>query len=161
ELHRTLELDAALAEETCQRAVDDSGADLTLDVVADDRQVCLLEAVAPVLLAANEDRDAVDEATASLQHLLDIPLGGCLAADGQVVDNDVGAGVLEDVDDVGGRARSLGDDLREVLAEAVMGHASDDLDARRRDLGELIGVVGAGEDCLAQVLADLRYVDVD
>ena len=52
-----------------------------------------LEALAPVLLAADEDRDAVDEAAAGLKNLLDVPLGGRLAADRQVVDHDIGAGI--------------------------------------------------------------------
>ncbi len=91
----------------------------------------LLEALAPVVLAADEDRDAVDEAAARLQDLLDVPLGRRLAADRQVVDDDVGAGVFEQLDDVGGRAGGLGDDLREVLAQAVMRHAARDLHAVR------------------------------
>jgi hypothetical protein len=38
ELRRALQLDAAVAEQAGQRAVDDRRADLGLDVVADDRQ---------------------------------------------------------------------------------------------------------------------------
>ena len=71
-------------------------------------------------------------------------------------------GVLEDLDDVGGRAGGLGDLLLEVLAEAVVGHAALDLDAEVRDLvGELDRVVLAGEDRLGEVLADLVGVDVE
>ena len=61
ELRRALQLDAAVAEQAGERAVDDRRADLGLDVVADDRQPGLLEAVVPVVLAGDEDRDAVDE----------------------------------------------------------------------------------------------------
>jgi hypothetical protein len=54
----------------------DRGADLALDVVADDRQAGLRRSALPVLLAGDEDRDAVDERAAGLEDLLDVPLGG-------------------------------------------------------------------------------------
>jgi hypothetical protein len=44
--------------------VADRRADLALDVVTDDRQAGLGEAALPVRLAADEDRDRVDEADA-------------------------------------------------------------------------------------------------
>ena len=91
-----------------------------------------LEALVPVVLAGDEHRDAVDEAAAGLEHLLDVPLGRLLGADRQVGDDDVGLRLLEDPDDVGGLARRLGDLLLQVLAEAVVGHAALDLDARAR-----------------------------
>ncbi len=57
----------------------------------------LFEALVPVVLARDEHRDAVDEAAAGLEHLLDVPLGRLLGADGQVGDDDVGVRVLEDL----------------------------------------------------------------
>ncbi len=156
-----LELHAALVEEARQRAVHDRRADLRLDVVADDRQPGLLEAVVPVVLARDEDGDAVDEAAAGLEHLLDVPLGRLLGADRQVGDDDVGLRVLEDLDDVGRLARRLRDLLREVLAEAVVRHAAVDRHVEVRDVGELDRVVLAGPDRLGEVLADLLLVDVE
>ena len=82
--------DAALVEEAGELAVDDRRADLRLDVVADDRQPGLLEALVPVVLAGDEHRQAVDEADAGLERLLDVPLGRLLGADRQVADEDVG-----------------------------------------------------------------------
>ncbi len=161
QLHRALEPHAALAEEPRQRAVNDRRADLTLDVVADDRQPLRLEALAPVLLAPNEDGDAVDEAAAGLQHLLDVPLSCRLTADGQIVDDHVGASVAQDVDDVGGGPWRLGDDLREILAQAVMGHAAHHGHLLDGNGSEFVRVVRAREDRLAEVLADLLLVDVD
>ena len=76
ELVGALELDAALAHEAREHAVDDGGADLALDVVADDRQAALVEALLPVRLAGDEDRDAVHEGAAGVEDLLDVPLGG-------------------------------------------------------------------------------------
>ena len=82
--------DAAVAEQARQRAVDDRRADLRLDVVADDRQPGLDEAPVPVVLAGDEDRDAVHHRAAGLEDLLDVPLGRLLGADRQVGDDDVG-----------------------------------------------------------------------
>src|SRR5262249_31008043 len=56
---------------------------------------------------------------------------------------------------------SLGDLLLQVLAEAVVGHAAMDLDARLRDVRELVGVVLPREDRLGEVLSDLLGVDVE
>ena len=64
------------------------------------------------------------KAQPACERLLDVPLGRLLGADGQVVDEDVGLRLLEDADDVGGRAGGLRDDLAEVLAEAVVRHAA-------------------------------------
>ena len=97
ELRGAQHLHAAVAEQAGERAVDDGGADLRLDVVADDRQAGLVEAVVPVVLAGDEDRDAVHEAAAGLEDLLDVPLGRLLGADRQVGDDDVGVRVLEDL----------------------------------------------------------------
>ena len=121
----------------------------------------LAEALLPVGLAADEDRHAVHERAAGAQDLLDVPLGGVLGADRQVADDDVGVGVAEDPGDVGRGAVGLGDDLGEVLAEAVVGHAAVDLDAQVRHVGELDRVVRLGEDGLGEVLADLGGVDVE
>ena len=142
-------------------AVDDRRADLRLDVVADDRQALLLEAPLPVRLTGDEDRDAVHERAAGREHLLDVPLRRLLRAHREVADDDVGAGLLEDADDVGRLARRLLDDLAQVLADAVVGHAAMHGHVELRDLGELHGVVLAAEDRLAQVAADLVGVDVE
>jgi hypothetical protein len=141
--------------------VHDGGAHLGLDVVADDRNTRLLEPVIPVLLSRDEHRNAVHETAAGLEDLLHVPLGGLLGADGKVGDDHVGVRVLEDLHDVGRRARRLGDLLAQVLAQAVVGHPAVDLDAQVGNLGvELQRVVLAGEDRLAEVLAHLLGVDV-
>ena len=162
ELRRAQELHAAVVEQAGELAVHDGRADLRLDVVADDREARLDEAVVPVVLAGDEHRDAVHEAAAGLEDLLHVPLRRLLGADGEVGDDDVRAGVLEHLRDVDGRARRLLDLLREVLAEAVVGHAALDGDAEVRDLaGEVQRVVLPGEDRLGEVLADLLGVDVE
>jgi hypothetical protein len=141
--------------------MDDRRADLRLDVVADDRQPRLAEAVAPVLLPGDEDRDAVDEADSGFERLLDVPLGRLLRAHRQVGDEHVGPRLLEDLDDVGGLALGLGDLLLQVLAEAVVGHAAVDGHAQVRDLRELDRVVLSRPDGLRKILANLLGVDVE
>ena len=102
ELAGTQQLDATIVEEPSERAVHDRRPDLGLDVIAHDRQAGLDETVVPVILAGDEDRDAVHEAAACCEDLLDIPLGRLLRADRQVGDDHVGLGLLEDRRDVGG-----------------------------------------------------------
>src|SRR4029079_6047278 len=161
ELVCPIDADAANREESGQDSMGDGRADLALDVVANDRNAALLESVRPVFLAGDEDRNAVDEHAARLEHLIDIPLGRHLGADRQVGDNNVGVGVFEDFGDIGGRTGHLGDDLREVFAEAVVRHATLDFDAELRHVGELDRVVRTAEDRLAEVLAYLVGVDVE
>jgi hypothetical protein len=81
ELVGALQPHAALPEETGQYPVDNRSAHLRLDIIADDRQVVIAEALGPVLLAGDEHRDAIDECATGLQHLLGIPLGGFFGAD--------------------------------------------------------------------------------
>ena len=166
ELGGALDLDAALGEQARERAVHDRRAHLRLDVVADDRHARLAEAPVPVVLAGDEHGDAVDEAAARLEHLLDVPLRRLLRADGQVGHDDVGVRLLEDAHDVGGLAGCLLDLFLQVSPEAVVGHAAVNghaelLRHRARTARELDRVVLARPDRLAEVLADLRRVDVE
>src|SRR3712207_6914749 len=61
ELHRAVELHAAVLEQLGQHPVGDGRADLALDVVADDRDAGGGELVRPRLGAGDEDRERVDE----------------------------------------------------------------------------------------------------
>ena len=124
QLVRAVDADAAVHEQAGQHAVGDRRADLALDVVADDREALLGEPALPVGLAADEHRDGVDEADARLEGLLDVPLGGLLAPDREVGDHDVDLALPEDPDDVRRGAGGLLDDLGQVLAQAVVGHAA-------------------------------------
>ena len=146
ELVRVLELDPAFAEEVGQDAMDDGCAHLRLDVVTDDRHAGLAEAGLPVVLAGDEHRHAVHHRAWCFQDLLGVPTGCGLAADRQVVDHDVGAGVLEDLGDVNRGTGRLGDHLGEVLAKPVMGHAPLHGNVQLRDIAELHGVVETAED---------------
>ena len=161
QLHRLVELDAAVLEERREHAVRDRRADLRLDVVADDRHPGLLEPALPVRLAADEDRHAVDHRATCLEDLLGVPLRSRLRADGEVVDDHVGLRLLEDPDHVVGLSRRLVDDLGEELADPVVRHPARDLDPGLGDVGELDRVVRVSPDRVREVLADLRRRDVE
>src|SRR5207248_9109850 len=109
---------------------------LRLDVVADDRKALRREALLPVGFARDEDRDAVDERAPRLEDLLDIPLRGLFAAHGEVAHHDVDLPLAQAADDVTGLAWRLLDDLREVLADAVVGHPATHLDPGPRHVRE-------------------------
>ena len=100
-------------------------------------------------------------AHAGLEDLLGVPLRRRLGADREVADDDVGLRLLEDPDDVVGLARRLLDDLGEVLADAVVGHAAGDRDAGLRHVGELDRVVRVRPDRVGEILADLALDDVE
>ena len=154
-------LDAAVREEAGQHAVRNGGAHLGLDVVADDGQAVLAEPLRPVARTGDEDRDAVHEAASGLQDLLHVPLRGFLAAHGQIAHHHVRLRFLEHLDHVHGVAGVLLDDLAEVLAESVVGHAPLYRHAQVRHVGELHRVVGMGENGLAEVLAHLVRAHVE
>src|SRR5260370_28233104 len=69
--------------------------DLTFDIVTDHRQVRFLESLLPVFFTSNKHGNAVDETHTRLDNLLNIPLGGSLRANWQVVYHYIGAGIFE------------------------------------------------------------------
>ena len=139
----------------------DGGADLRLDVVADDRHAGGGELVRPLLGAGDEDRQRVDEGDAGVDGGLGVELGGVLGADRQVADEDVDLGVPQRLSDVDRLLVGLVDGLAVVLAETVERGAALHGDAGRRHVADLDGVVLAGDDRVREVLADLLGVDVE
>ena len=162
QLHRLVEVDAALAEERGEDAVGDRGADLRLDVVADDRHARLLEAALPVGLARDEDRHAVDHRAARREDLLGVPLGRLLRADRQVVDDDVDLALPQDPDHVVGLARAPSRRPRErYLPMPSWVIPRETVTPVFADLGELDRVVRVRPDRLGEVDADLALDDVE
>ncbi|GAH11289.1 unnamed protein product, partial [marine sediment metagenome] len=66
----------------------DGGAELGLDVVPQDRNAPLLEALGEIRIAGDENGNAVHEGGAGLQRALGVEAGGLLGADGEVVEQD-------------------------------------------------------------------------
>ena len=124
-------IDAAVLEQLGQHAVRDGGADLRLDVVADDRHAGLLELRAHSGVPAMKTGSALTKATLGVDGALRVELRGVLGADGQVADEHVDLGVLERpaTTSTGSSSDSL-DGLAVVLAETVEGVAALHGDAR-------------------------------
>src|SRR5207245_2187199 len=99
--------------------------------------------------------------TARGERLFHVPLGGFLAAHGQIVDENVSVGLLQDAHNIVRGAFGFGDRLGKVLPEAVVGHATMHLDAKGGDIAEPVGIVGGGIDGVGQVLADLVLVNIE
>ena len=141
--------------------MDDGGADLGLDVVADQRQPRILEPPPPLLARGDEDGNAVHEGAAGLQRLLGIPAGRLLRADGQVGDENVRAGLAQGARDVVLTLGCFGDAGAQIAADAVHRRPAPHLDAQGRNVGEADGVVGSGDDRFGQVPAHLALRHVE
>src|SRR5215472_14536752 len=148
-------------EQPRQHAVDDSRADLALDVVADDRQAVLLEASPPGGFAGDEDRNAIDHAAARRERLLHVEARSLLAAHGQVVHQHLGAAVAQGRRDVDRGLGCLIDDLAQVGAQTVERRSALHRDTEVRDLGEAYGVVRFDEQRFGDVATDFAAIDVE
>ena len=95
ELVGLLDFDTAVFEEAGEVAVDDRGADLGLDVVADDRHTGIDKALRPLRVRGDEHGDAVDEPNSGLEGCLGVELGGLFRTDRQVGDEHVGSAVAQ------------------------------------------------------------------
>ena len=104
ELVGAVEHHAPVLEQAGQDAVDDGGADLALDVVADDRHAGRLELRGPLRVGRDEHRDGVDERHAGVEAGLGVVLLGLLGADRQVRHEHVGPGVAQRLGHVDGSA---------------------------------------------------------
>ena len=154
-------MDAAILEQVGQDAVGDCRADLALDIVADDRQAGVAEALGPIGGTGDKHRNTVDKTNTRLDCLLDVPFCGHFGADRQEIDDDVGLGVPENADHIVCRAFSLGNHRFDVLAQTIVSHAPRHRHVEERHIGELDGVVGVRPNGLAQVLADLALDHVE
>jgi hypothetical protein len=120
---------AALAEQVGEQAVDDRRTDLGLDVVADQRQPRLGEAVPPFLARRDEHGDAVDEGATRGQRLRRVRGRRLLRAHRQVADQDVGSTVAQVARHVVRCCRRFLDDLAQVPPKSVEGRAAPHLHA--------------------------------
>ena len=119
----------------------DGCAHLTLDVVSDDRQACILELLRPRRSSGDEHGKGVNESAASVNRALRIEPRGILRADGQVAHDDVDLCFLERRDDINCGGIGFSDGFAVVLAQAIECHAALHGDARLRHVADLDGVV--------------------
>jgi len=130
-------------------------------VVTDDGDTAFLEPATPVVFAGDEDGYAVDHGATSVQDLFHVPLGGHLAAYGEVIDDHIHFPVAQNAGNVGGAVRRFNDDIGKIATDSVVGHAALYRDAQMGHVSKLNGVVGLGENRLGQVFAHLVAVNVE
>ena len=169
ELIGPIELDPALGEQVGQHAMDDGGADLRLDVIADQRDAGRLETRRPFGIAGDEDGNGVDEGHARFQRALGVELCRLLRSDRQVVDHDVGAGLAQRGDHlvpigfglIGGHEGPLVDMIGHMIGHAVQRSPHLHLGSGRRHLlAKCLRAVGPGEYRVGHVAPDLALVDI-
>ena len=95
QLVRPVELHAAVLEQLREHPVDDRGADLALDVVADDRQARLDELARPRRFEAMNTGRQFTKADAGVDRALRVELRGLFGADREVAHEHVGLGVAQ------------------------------------------------------------------
>ena len=161
ELVGAVEHHAAVFEQLGHDTVRDGRADLALDVVADDGDAGVFELLGPHGVRSDEHGERVDEGNLGVDGALGVVLVGLFRTDREVGNEDVGLGVLEDLDDVDAVAVGFFDCFAVILAEAVESVSALDDDARRGNVGDLDGVVLARLRCLGEVEADLLGIDVE
>src|SRR5437764_373941 len=107
------------------------GTNLALDVVANERKACLLEAPAPFRTGCDENWDAVHERAAGFQRAFGIPFSRELRADWQVRDEHFSAGILKRRNDVHLWRIRFANIFAQVTSESVECWTALDFHARR------------------------------
>ena len=161
ELVGAVETHTTVFEQAGEHTVRDRGADLALDVVADDRHAGIAELLGPLRVGGDEHGQAVDEGHARIHGGLGVGLVGLLGTHRQVGDEYVDLLVAQHLGHVHRLLVALGDHLAVVFAETVVGRSTQHLDAEVRDIRELDRVVLRGADRFGEVLANLVGINVE
>src|SRR6266545_5300208 len=161
ELVGAVDGDTAVLHQAGEHAVHDGGADLGLDVVADDRHAGRGKPLGPIRRAGDEHRQAVHEGDLGSERLGGVVAGRLLGAHRQVGDEHVGVGGLQRGGDVDRGGLGLSDRLGVIAAEPVERAPTLDLHPEGWHVCESDGVVLAGGDRLREVAPDLLGVDVE
>src|SRR5210317_1897683 len=150
--------------------MDDSGAKLGFDVVADQRQPSGAETLGPLRTAGDENRYAVDDRNLCGQRTIHIKLGSLLGADRQEVDQDLCPALEKGIDDLlPGSLGFVARDKAEVRIKAFhMGgnavqhpaHLDDDSGLWYRSV-KYLGTIRQLKNCLADVFANLSAIDIE
>ncbi len=138
----------------------DGGAELALDVIADDRDAGIRELLRPGRVTRDEDRQSVDEGDPRIDGGLGVILRPLLRTDGEVTHQHLRARVAKSLRDIDGRRIRLADHVAVVLAQAVESRAALHRDAGCRHLRKAQRVVLALPHGIRQVESDLRGVDI-
>ena len=139
----------------------DRGADLRLDVVANDRHAGIAELLRPLRVGRDEHGQAVDERAAGVHRGLRIRLVRFFRADRQVRDQDVDLLVAQHLGYIHGLCVGFLDHLTVVFAQTVVRGSAQYFDAQFRHVREFDRVVLRSADRLRQILAHLFGVHVE
>ena len=90
-----LDFYAALAEKIHNHSMQNRGAHLCFDIVADDWEVFLRESFCPNRIARDENRNVIDEREAGLQGATGIETGRFLGTDREIIHHDFGRGIFQ------------------------------------------------------------------
>ena len=161
ELVGAVETHTTVFEQAGEHTVRDRGADLALDVVADDRHAGIAELLGPLRVGGDEHGQAVDEGHARIHGGLGVGLVGLLGTHRQVGDEYVDLLVAQHLGHVDRIGVGLFDHLTVVLAQTIVGRATQHFDAQIRHVGELDRVVLRRFDGFRQILADLQRVHIE
>ena len=167
ELIGTLQADAAIGEQASEAAMNDGGADLALDIVADDGESRIGKFLRPFRIGSDEDRYAIDHRYAGIEAGLRVVLDRLFRSDRQIAEQNVRVGSLQRGRDIGRRQIRRPERFVVRIIGHMGGHAielrarlDDDIGNRQRAL-EDARVVRLGEDRLFQRMADLAAVDIE
>src|SRR5881628_973017 len=104
--------------------MDNRGADLALDVIADDRQSSLLEATSPVGIRCDKYGNAIDEGASRFECTQCVVFGRTLGADGQIRHEHLRTSAFEYVGHIALGAIGLGNIFTQIGAKAVQRSSS-------------------------------------
>ena len=161
ELVRAVQTHATILEQTGEHAVRDGGADLGLDIVADDRHTGITELLSPFRIGCDEHRQAVHERASGVHGGLGVCLVGLLGTDRQVGNEHVDLLVAQHLGHVDRLGVGLFDHLAIVFTQTIVGRAAQHFDAQIRHVGEFDRVVLRRFDGFRQILADLQRVHIE
>ncbi|MBA7696821.1 hypothetical protein ES703_105473 [subsurface metagenome] len=141
--------------------MDNSGSNLRFYIITDNGKPSFSKALLPILLSTDKNWNTVDKATASGQHLLNIPLGCLFTTNRQKVNHHIGLGFLKNFNYVGCWTWRLLNNLRQILAQTIMGHTPLNLNPCSRHLTEFKCIIRLSKNCLRQVLAHFVLININ
>src|SRR5215471_3130919 len=95
ELIGAFDFDAALPEKIDNGAMKHSRTELRFDVVTNNGEVFVGKTFGPGRIAGDENGDIVDESDPGFERAAGIELGRLFRTDGEIIDHDLGGGILE------------------------------------------------------------------
>ncbi len=156
------ELDAVPRQDVHEPMMHQGGAELALEIIADQRHASPFELTRPVRRARDDGWDAIDKPTPGSPCRLRIPLRCALTPDREKIHHDMGVGALQVLDHVVERGPALHvHPIRCVVTHAVAEDALANRHPEAGDVGEFERVVRRGPNRFGKIAADLGGIDIE